>query len=54
MDVELLDHKIESKIGHKLDFENVTDPRLIGRGSVYIFLNRLLRLNTIDRILSRI
>ncbi len=42
MCTEDVDAAIEKKIGKKLEFKVNNDPRLIGRGSVYIFLDRLL------------
>ena len=42
MDTEVIDKNIEKKIGKKLKFEKEEDSRLIGRGSVYIYLFRLI------------
>ena len=41
MDIDSIDSVIEKKIGKKLKFKPITDYRLLGRGSVYLFLNRL-------------
>jgi hypothetical protein len=35
-----IDKRIEEKIGKRLTFKQITDIRLIGRGSVYIALSR--------------
>lgn len=40
MDIEDIDKAIERKIGKKLSFRKRYDPRLSGRGSVYLALNR--------------
>ena len=44
MDFEDIDFNIEKKIGKKLTYSANIDNGLIGRGSVYIFLNRFLNL----------
>lgn len=51
MDVEEIDLAIEKKIGKKLRYSLQDDMRLIGRGSVYLFLNRLFTIDLfkIDR-----
>ena len=36
-----LDKVVEQKIGKPLKFRPIADERLIGRGSVYLYLNRL-------------
>ena len=56
MDVEEIDVAIEKKIGKKLKFKPVTDFRLIGRGSVYLYLNRLFDFNAkkLNRYIDRI
>lgn len=41
MDIEEIHARIEEKIGKKLRFRPIKDQRLIGRGSPYIYLNRL-------------
>ncbi|HPW66337.1 MAG TPA: hypothetical protein PLY32_04280 [Salinivirgaceae bacterium] len=40
-----LDKKIEEKIGKKLTFKQITDIRIIGRGSVYMALGRFFSLD---------
>ena len=56
MDTGSIDVAIEKKIGKKLKFKPIADSRLIGRGSVYLYLNRLFDFNIkklnhyIDRI----
>lgn len=42
MDFEDIDKNIENKIKKKLSYSNKIDDRLLGRGSVYLFLNRFL------------
>lgn len=54
MDVEDLDQCIEKKIGKRLKSNLIDDYRLIGRGSVYIFLARIFGIETVDSILSKI
>lgn len=46
MDVDELTQAIERKIGKKLKFKKSRDPRLMSRGSVYLFLNRFLNFDT--------
>lgn len=53
LDLEEIDSLIENKIGKKLDYDNVIDKRLTGRGSVYIYLSRLIGKKDINRALSR-
>jgi len=56
MDIHSIDAILEKRIGKKLKFKSITDHRLIGRGSVYLYLNRLFDFNIkkmnhyIDRI----
>jgi len=56
MDIDSIDAIIEKKIGKKLKFKPIADDQLIGRGSVYLYLNRLFDFNIkkqnryIDRI----
>ena len=45
MDVDAIDGVIEKRIGKKLRFKSITDHQLIGRGSVYLYLNRLFDFN---------
>ena len=56
MDIGSIDSLIEKKIGKKLKFECVTDRRLMGRGSVYLYLNRLFDIDTtkLDRYIDGI
>lgn len=53
MDAESLDCHIEKKIGKKLQLSTVIG-RLIGRGSLYTFFNRLLTREWIDRQIEKI
>ena len=53
MDAEDIDKNIEKRIGKKLT-SDINDDRLIGRGSIYLFLHRFIRTKWIDKILSRI
>ena len=46
MDIGSIDYIIEKKIGKKLKFKSVTDSRLMGRGSVYLYLNRFFDIDT--------
>jgi hypothetical protein len=54
LDAEDIDRHIERKIGKKLKSEPERDIRLIGRGSVYMFLLRLIGTKEIDAKLSKI
>lgn len=54
MKVEDIDERIEKKIGKKLKTIPEYDIRLAGRGSVYLFLLRLLGIKTIDKQLAKI
>jgi len=56
MDIDSIDAFIEKKIGKKLNQRPITDQRLIGRGSVYLFLNRLFDMDTkkMNRYIDRI
>jgi len=54
MDATTIDAKIEAKTGKKRQYLTKMGSRLIGRGSVYLFLVRLLSLDIIDRKLSKI
>ena len=45
MDAEDLDKVVERKIGKSLKVKPFNDERLIGRGSVYLHLNRFLTFN---------
>lgn len=52
-DVDSLDSAIEKKIGKKLKPQFKVGS-YVARGSVYLFLNRLVDQNEIDRFLSKI
>lgn len=54
MDSEKVDEAIEKKIGRKLTHLKSSDSRLTVRGSVYVFLDRLVSLSSIEKILSKI
>jgi len=56
MDVGSIDRVIEKKIGKKLKYKPVVDSRLMGRGSVYLYLNRLFDIDVakLDRYIDRI
>lgn len=54
MDVFEIESSIEEKIGRKLKLPKLQDGRLASRGSVYLFLRRLIGINCIDRKISRI
>ena len=56
MDVTSIDAEIEKKIGKKLKYKPFTDSRLMGRGSVYLYLNKLFdfNINHLDRYIDRI
>ena len=56
MDVDSIDGIIEKRIGKKLRFKSISDHQLIGRGSVYLYLNRLFDFNIkkMDRYIDRI
>ena len=56
MDITSIDAEIEKKIGKKIAFKLFTDNRLMGRGSVYLYLNRLFdfNINRLDRYIDRI
>ena len=54
MDISTIESTIEKKKGRRIRLLKILDRRLIGRGSVYLFLDRLLNMNTIDKKLSRI
>lgn len=54
MGVDEIDASIENKIGKKLKFHTNWKNIIIGRGSVYLFLNRLIKLEFINKKLSKI
>jgi len=45
MDNDVLTKNIESKIGKRLKFKRINNNQLMGRGSVYLYLNRLFDFN---------
>jgi len=45
MSAEKLDEIVETRIGKRLKEARINDERLIGRGSVYLYLNRFIRPN---------
>lgn len=53
MSFEEIDLVIEKKIKHKL-VHKTDDVRFMGRGSVYLFLSRLLNIDIINKKLSKI
>ena len=54
MSATSIDTKIEKKIRKKLVLKQTNDSRLRSRGSVYLFLNRFLHMDDIDKKLSKI
>jgi len=56
MDHDLIDAVIEKKTGKKMKFKPITDNQLIGRGSVYLYLNRLFDFDVkkMNRYIDRI
>lgn len=54
MDVERLDSHIEKRIGKKLSPSYRKGNTLVNRGSVYMYLQRLINRNSIDMKLSKI
>ena len=56
MDNDELILNIEKKIGKKLKFKKIVENQLLGRGSVYLYLNRLFDFNTkkLDRYIDNI
>ena len=54
MDAEKIDLAIEKRMGKKLQFLSSKGGKLSVRGSVYIFLNRLISVFIIDKKLSQI
>jgi hypothetical protein len=54
MSATSIDIKIEKKIGKKLTLKQTNNSRSKSRGSVYLFLNRLLHMGNIDKKLSKI
>lgn len=54
MDAEEVDAHIERKIGKKLKASYRKGSSLVNRGSVYMFLERLVSRRTIDKKLAKI
>ena len=56
MDIDTIDALIEKKMGKRLKFKPIVDYRLIGRGSIYLYLNRLFDFNIkkLNRYIDRI
>jgi hypothetical protein len=54
MSLEEAELELEQKIGKKLFFRISKNPLLVGRGSVYLDLGRLMPIQKIERLLSRI
>ena len=54
MSATSIDAIIEKKIRKKLVLKQTNDSRLRSRGSVYLFLNRFLHMDDIDKKLSKI
>lgn len=53
-DVDVIDSNISRKTKCKLSYSTIKNNLLIGRGQPYIYLNRLLKMQTIDKALKRI
>ena len=53
MSAEEIDKRIEQKIGKKLVYKKLTNPRLVGRGSVYMYLNRLFSIDFLKKAMSK-
>lgn len=53
-DVSTLENHLETRLGKKILSYSKSDDRALTRGSVYLFLNRFLNMNTIDKKLSKI
>lgn len=49
-----IDDFIQKKIKKNLEVSIIPDERLLGRGSVYLTLNRLSKISQIDKRLSKI
>lgn len=54
MSAEEIDKRIEKKIGKRLKFSEKMDPRLIGRGSVFIYLKRFINEKKINKKFAHI
>lgn len=53
-DVSTLESHLEARLGKKILSYSKSDDRALARGSVYLFLNRFLNMDTIDKKLSKI
>ncbi len=49
-----LEQKLASKIGKPLEYLHISDDRLLGRGNIYMYFNRLIGKSEVDVKLSRI
>ncbi len=56
MDSDALTESIQHKTGKRLKFRPIYDSRLLGRGSVYVYLHRLFDFRTkkLDRYIDRL
>lgn len=54
MDLDTLESKIEEKIGKKLDYAHINDDRLLGRGNIFMYLARFIKIEAINKKLSKI
>jgi len=54
MGTKQIDTNIEEKIGKKLKLKHTNDHRLRSRGSVYLFLLRILKIGKINKKLAHI
>lgn len=50
----ILDKNLEKKTHHELQHMSGDDDQLLGRGSVYVYLNRLLDIKKTNKEISRI
>lgn len=54
MDFENIDSLIEKKTKKKITFLQTNDSRLLGRGSVFAFLNRFFDFDDVDKKINKI
>jgi len=54
MDFSEWDEYLENRLKKKLQFTMPSDPRLIGRGSILLFLGRILDIAPINRYFCRL
>jgi seryl-tRNA(Sec) selenium transferase len=56
MSAEKIDEVVETRIGKRLKIALVNNERLIGRGSVYLYLKRFIKLdhNKLDKYIDNI